>query len=125
MSHNPFSPNYKSQLDLSDITRERKLSESRSASLEKRRQSDDPEVRRQAEGTILGLSKKADKLRVEAEALYEKADKKLAKAGKKALQSIGQWPKKKPLNQPPINSQAKLQSDPPGKSAKLSRGRAI
>ena len=37
----------------------------------------------------------------------------------------GYWPKKKPLNQPPINSQAKLQSDAPGKSAKLSRGKAI
>ena len=74
MSHNPFSPAYKSQLDLSDITRERKLSESRSASLEKRRQSDDPEIRRQPAS---------------------------------------------------INSQAKLQSDAPGKSAKLSRGKAI
>ena len=103
MSHNPFSPNYKSQLDLSDITRERRLSETRSASLEKRRQSDDPEVRRQAEGTIPGMGNKS-------------------RAGKEA---IGQWPKKKPLNQPPINSQAKLQSDAPGKSAKLSRGRAI
>ena len=29
------------------------------------------------------------------------------------------------LYQPPINSQAKLQSDAPGKSAKLSRGKAI
>ena len=103
MSHNPFSPNYKSQLDLSDITRERKLSESRSASLEKRRQSDDPHIRQQAEGTIPGMGNKP-------------------RAGKEA---IGQWPKGKPLNQPPINSQAKLQSDAPGKSAKLSRGRAI
>ena len=100
---NAFSPNYVSQIDTSDITRERKLSETRAASLEKRRQSDDPEVRRQAEGTIPGLGKKS-------------------RAGKEA---IGQWPAKKPLNQPPINSQAKLQSDPPGKSAKLSRGRAI
>lgn len=103
MSHNPFSPNYKSQLDLSDITRERKLSESRSASLEKRRQSDDPHIRQQAEGTIPGLGKKS-------------------RAGKEA---IGQWPKKKPLNQPPINSQAKLQVADPGKQARLSRGRAI
>ena len=104
MSHNPFSPNYKSQLDLSDITRERKLSESRSASLEKRRQSDDPEVRRQAEGTIPGMGKKS-------------------RAGKEA---IGQWPKKKPLNQPPKNPKAVLPHDiDPGKSAKLSRGRAI
>lgn len=67
MSHNPFSPNYKSQLDLRDISRERKLSESRSASLEKRRQSDDPHIRQQAV----------------------------------------------------------LQTEPPGKSAKLSRGRSI
>ncbi len=29
------------------------------------------------------------------------------------------------LNQPPINSQAVLQADPPMKSAKLSRGKAI
>lgn len=103
MSHNPFSPDYKAQIDTRDITRERKLSESRSASLEKRRQSDDPEVRQLAMGTIHGLGKKAS-------------------AGK---ETIGQWPKKKLLNQPPINSQAKLQSDAPGKSAKLSRGRAI
>lgn len=90
MSQNPFSPNYKSQLDLSDITRERKLSESRSASLEARRQSDDPEIRRQAEGTILGL------------------------------------PKKKPLNQPPKNARAVLpHEEDKGKSARLSRGRAI
>lgn len=103
MSHNPFSPNYKSQLDLSDITRERKLSESRSASLEKRRQSDDPHIRQQAEGTIPGMGNKS-------------------RAGKEA---IGQWPKKKPLNQPPINPQAKLQVADPGKQARLSRGRAI
>lgn len=37
----------------------------------------------------------------------------------------GLWPKNKPLNQPPVNSQAKLQSDPPGMQAKLSRGAAI
>lgn len=37
----------------------------------------------------------------------------------------GLWPKNKPLNQPPVNSQAKLQSDQPGKQAKLSRGAAI
>lgn len=103
MSHNPFSPDYKGQLDLSDITRERKLSESRSASLEKRRQSDDPHIRQQAEGTIPGMGNKS-------------------RAGK---EGIGQWPKKKPLNQPPINSQAKLQVADPGKQARLSRGRAI
>lgn len=103
MSHNPFSTAYVSQIDTSDITRERKLSESRSASLEKRRQSDDPHIRQQAEGTIPGMGNKARAVK----------------------EAIGQWPKKKPLNQPPINSQAKLQSAPPMKSAKLSRGRAI
>ena len=103
MSHNPFSPNYKSQLDLSDITRERQLSESRSASLEKRRQSDDPHIRQQADGTIPGMGNKS----------------------RAAKEPIGQWPKKKPLNQPPINSQAKLQVADPGKQARLSRGRAI
>lgn len=103
MSHNPFSPDYKAQIDTRDITRERKLSESRKASLEARRQSDDPEVRQQAMGTIPGLGKKA-------------------RAGKEA---IGLWPKGVPLNQPPINSQAKLQVADPGKQARLSRGRAI
>lgn len=100
---NAFSPNYVSQIDTRDITRERKLSESRKASLEARRQSDDPEVRQQAMGTIPGLGKR----------------------DKQAKEAIGQWPKGKKLNQPPINSQAKRQSDPPMKSAKLSRGRAI
>lgn len=102
-SMNAFSPNYVSQIDTSDITRARKLSESNTKSLNERRQSDDPEVRQLAMGTIHGLGKKAS-------------------AGK---QAIGQWPKGKKLNQPPINSQAKLQSDTPMKSAKLSRGRAI
>ena len=37
----------------------------------------------------------------------------------------GLWPKNKPLNQPPVNSQARLQADPPGKQEKLSRGAAI
>lgn len=103
MSHNPFSPDYKGQIDTRDITRSRKLSEANVKSLNERRQSDDPEVRQLAMGTIPGLGKKA-------------------RAGKEA---IGLWPKKKPLNQTPINSQAKLQSDAPGKSAKLSRGRSI
>lgn len=102
MSHNPFSPNYKSQLDLRDISRERKLSQSRSASLEQRRQSDDPEVRRIAEGTIQGMGK--------------------AKSG---APNIAGWPKRGVLNQPPKNPQAVLQTEPAGKSAKLSRGRSI
>ena len=122
---NAFSPNYVPQIDTSDITRSKKLSEACAKDLQRRRQSSDRETRELALGIIKGLSKKADKRIADAEALYEKADKTLAKAGKKALKSIGQWPAKKPLNQPPINSQAKLQADPPGKAAKLSRGRAI
>lgn len=102
---NAFSPNYVSQIDTSDITRSRKLSESRKASLEARRQSDDPAVRQQAEGTIPGLSKKADK---------------------HIKETIGQWPKNKKLDQPPKNARAVLPHDEtPGKQAKLSRGRAI
>lgn len=103
MSNNPFSPDYKGQIDTRDITRARKLSESNTKSLNERRQSDDPEVRQLAMGTIPGLGKKE-------------------RAGK---ETIGQWPKGKPLNQPPINSQAKLQVADPGKQARLSRGRAI
>jgi hypothetical protein len=49
-------------------------------------------------GTIKGLSKKAD---------------------------ARLWPKNKPLNQPPKNAQAKLQTEPENKIAKLIRGRAI
>ena len=104
MSHNPFSPNYVPQIDTSDITRSKKLSEACAKDLQRRRQSSDRETRELALGIIKGLSKKADK---------------------RVKEAIGQWPAKKPLNQPPINSQAKLQSDPPGKAAKLSRGRAI
>lgn len=100
---NAFSPSYVSQIDTRDITRSRKLSEANVKSLNERRQSDDPEVRQLAMGTIHGLGKKAS-------------------AGK---ETIGQWPKGKPLNQPPINSQAKLQVADPGKQARLSRGRAI
>lgn len=103
MSNNPFSPDYKGQIDTRDITRSRKLSEANVKSLNERRQSDDPEVRHLAMGTIPGLGKKE-------------------RAGK---ETIGQWPKGKPLNQPPINSQAKLQVADPGKQARLSRGRAI
>lgn len=44
---------------------------------------------------------------------------------KEQKRKAGLWPKGKPINQPPVNSQAKLQSDPPGKQAKLSRGAAI
>lgn len=101
---NAFSPNYVSQIDTSDITRARKLSEATSTDLQRRRQSNDKETRELALGTIRGMSKKADK---------------------HIKETIGQWPAKKPLNQPPINSQAKLQADAPGKQAKLSRGRAI
>ena len=105
MSHNPFSPNYKSQLDTSDITRARKLSEATSADLQRRRQSNDKETRELALGTIRGMSKKADK---------------------HIKETIGQWPAKKPLTQPPKNARAVLVHDEDkGKSARLSRGRAI
>ena len=42
-----------------------------------------------------------------------------------AKTSRGLVKKGEKLYQPPINSQAKLQADAPGKQAKLSRGRAI
>ena len=105
MSHNPFSPDYKAQIDTSDITRSRKLSEATSADLQRRRQSNDKETRELALGTIRGMSKKADK---------------------HIKETIGQWPAKKPLNQPPKNARAVLPHDEDkGKSARLSRGRAI
>lgn len=102
---NAFSPNYVSQIDTSDITRARRLSEATSADLQRRRQSNDKETRELALGTIRGMSKKADK---------------------HLKETIGQRPKKKPLNQPPKNARAVLPHDEDkGKSARLSRGRAI
>ena len=44
---------------------------------------------------------------------------------KEQKRKSGLWPKNKPLNQPPVNSQVRLQADPPGKQAKLSGGAAI
>lgn len=102
---NAFSPNYVSQIDTSDITRARKLSEATSADLQRRRQSSDKETRELALGTIRGMSKKADK---------------------HIKETIGQWPKNKKLDQPPKNARAVLDhGESSMKSAKLSRGRAI
>lgn len=102
---NAFSPNYVSQIDTSDITRSRKRSEANSKSLNERRQSNDKETRELAIGTIRGLSKKADK---------------------HIKETIGQWPKNKKLTQPPKNARAVLpHEEDKGKSARLSRGRAI
>lgn len=44
---------------------------------------------------------------------------------KPSKQAHGLVKKGKPLAQPPINSQARLQVEPAGKQAKLSRGAAI
>lgn len=102
---NAFSPNYVSQIDTSDITRARKISEATSADLQRRRQSNDKETRELALGTIRGMSKKADK---------------------HIKETIGQWPKNKKLTQPPKNARAVLDhGESSMKSAKLSRGRAI
>ena len=107
---NAFSPNYVSQIDTSDITRDRKISDMRKASIEARRQSSDPEVRKHALGTIPGISKKSD-------ALIK------SKAG---AANISGWPKRGVLNQPPKNPKAVLDhGESSMKSAKLSRGRAI
>ena len=104
---NAFSPNYVSQIDTSDITRARKLSESNTKSLNERRQSDDPYVKAMALGTIGGLSKKSD-AQIQAKTVISPL-----RNGKK-------------LTQPPKNARAVLVHDEaPGKQAKLSRGRAI
>lgn len=103
---NAFSPNYVSQIDTSDITRDRKISDMRKASIEARRQSDDPEVRKHAMGTIPGLG--------------------TGKAKKSVAANIGGWPKRGVLNQPPKNPKAVLDhGESSMKSAKLSRGKAI
>ncbi|WP_374257651.1 hypothetical protein [Aquabacterium sp.] len=102
----PFSKDYVSQIDLRNDKRDRKLKESAINSLAHRRQSDDPNVRLHALGTIPGLSAKSDAAR--------------------AARSSGQWPKGKELNQPPKNARAVLPHDQDnGKQAKLSRGRSI
>jgi len=104
---NAFSPHYVSQIDTSDITRARKLSEANSKSLNERRQSDDPYVKAMALGTIDGLSKKSD-AQIQAKTVISPL-----RNGKK-------------LTQPPKNARAVLVHDEtPGKQAKLSRGRAI
>lgn len=104
---NAFSPNYVSQIDTSDITRARKLSESNTKSLNERRQSDDPYVKAMALGTIDGLSKKSD-AQIQAKTVISPL-----RNGRK-------------LTQPPKNARAKLDhGESSMKSAKLSRGRAI
>lgn len=108
---NPFSKDYKPQVDLKGVMESSRRSKKTSASLAKRRESDDPSVRAMAIGTITGLSKKSD------EAIRSKAKR-----------APGFWPKDKPLNQPPINGRAVLPHEAhgdKGKTARLSRGRAI
>ena len=127
MSHNPFSPAYKSQLDLSDITRSRKLSEANSKSLNERRQSDDAYVKAMALGTIDGLSKKAD-AQIQAKTVVKTASKTVTKTVTKTVSKTVISPLRngRKLTQPPKNARAVLPHDEtPGKQAKLSRGRAI
>ncbi len=92
---NAFSPSYVSQIKTDDISSCLKKSRASTAKRGELREHETLSIRENAAGSI------------------------------KVKQHAGQWPKGKPLVQPPINSQAKLQSDAPGKQAKLSRGRAI
>lgn len=55
MSTNPFSPDYKPQIDMSDVRRETRISETRSRQRREGLASSDPERRRVASGTIDGL----------------------------------------------------------------------
>lgn len=112
---NAFSPNYVSQIDTSDITRARKLSEANTKSLNERRQSDDPYVKAMALGTIDGLSKKSD-AQIQAKTVVKTVSKIVTSPLRNGRQ----------LTQPPKNARAVLAHDEtPGKQAKLSRGRAI
>lgn len=56
MSQNPFSPNYKAQIDLTDIVRQTAMSKARSAQREARMASDDAAKRKAAHGDIGALS---------------------------------------------------------------------
>ena len=56
MSQNPFSPNYKAQIDLTDIVRQTAMSKARSAQREARMNSDDEATRKAAHGDIGALS---------------------------------------------------------------------
>ena len=58
MSQNPFSPNYKAQIDLDEIVRQSTISKTRSAQREARMQSEDAEKRKAANGDIGALSKR-------------------------------------------------------------------
>ncbi len=64
MSQNPFSPNYKAQIDLVDIVRQSNMSKVRSAQREARMQSEDAEQRKAAHGDIGALSKRPKGTRV-------------------------------------------------------------
>ena len=58
MSQNPFSPDYKAQIDLSDIMRDAAIRKARTKQREERLQSDDAEKRKHAKGDLGGLSKR-------------------------------------------------------------------
>ena len=60
---NPFSKNYQSQLDLSDIKADTKMSEVRAKARKAKMESADPEVRKAARGDIGPLSKRKRKVR--------------------------------------------------------------
>lgn len=55
---NPFSKDYKSQIDTVAISRDAKTSRIRTQSRQKGLTSDDPDVRRRSTGTLGGLSSK-------------------------------------------------------------------
>ena len=55
MSTNPFSPDYKPQIDLKDIVRDGRISQIRTQQRREGLASDDPERRRTASGTIEGM----------------------------------------------------------------------
>lgn len=64
MSTHPFSPDYKSQIDLKDIIRDGRISQIRTQQRRDGLASDDPERRRTASGTIEGMgATKEDKPR--------------------------------------------------------------
>lgn len=57
---NPFSPNYKPVVDMTDVQRDAKISRIRTGQRKAAMQSHDPDVRKQAAGTLAGapLSKR-------------------------------------------------------------------
>ena len=55
MSTHPFSPDYKSQIDLKDIVRDGRISQIRTQPRREGLASDDPARRRPASGTIEGM----------------------------------------------------------------------